>query len=235
MVGQELLQRLQFMKVEPEHVLDLGCGVGKEARALATSYPQAQVYGMDLAFSFVEEARKEADTTVKWVVADGQILPLRADSVDLIFANLLLPWIKDYHHLLREWRRVLRPQGLLLFSSLGPATFKEWTATEERTVLPALIDMHHIGDALVEAGFADPILETEELTFTYPSLVALTAELEKTGMFSKATKVLTVPACENLFPLSFEVVYGHAWSPSVKGFKPDSEGVVKIPLSQLKK
>lgn len=235
-VAQEMLNRLKLMKLRPRQIVDLGCGAGTEAQALAQCYPEAQVCGIDLAQSFLQYGKKQSGKELTWVVADSQILPLRGDSVDLIFANLLLPWVNGPTALLREWRRILRPNGLLLFSCLGPATFNEWQTIENAAFLPSLVDMHHVGDSLLTEGFADPVLEMENLTLTYRSQEQLQAELAHSGMSPfMAVGEVNLPSCDGIFPVTFEVVYGHAWCPAMKGFRPDDQGVARIPVSQLKK
>jgi malonyl-CoA O-methyltransferase len=135
--------------------------------------------------------------------------------------------------LLREWRRILRPKGLLIFSCLGPDTFKEWKAVAAANFLPRLVDMHHTGDALLEEGFLDPVLEVEEITLTYRSERQRFIELAKSGMQPEGTEGAALAAADGLYPVTFEVVYGHAWCPPVKGFKSDEQGVVRIPVSEL--
>jgi malonyl-CoA O-methyltransferase len=233
--AKELFNRLDLMKLQPKRILDVGCGLGMDTSRFAERYPEAQVYGLDLAEVFLQYGKKQvqaAGTQVDWIVADSHSLPLRSHSVDLIFANLLLPWVEQPAVLLREWRRILRPQGLVLFSCLGPDTFQECTV--EAKFLPGLVDMHNVGDALLREGFVDPVLEVENLTLAYRSEEQLQCELTQSGMQKEETS-LGFPAQEAVFPVTFELVYGHAFCPATKGFKPDDQGVVKIPLSQLKK
>jgi len=234
-IAAGMLERLQWMTLQPTQVLDVGCGTGMDMQRLAERYPQAQIWGMDLAQSFVNYGKKQRTGRLAWAVADGPSLPLRSHSVDLIFANLLLPYVEQPAVLLREWRRVLRPNGLLLFSCLGPDTCKEWQGVEKNCLIPYLADLHNIGDALVEQGFADPVLEVENLQLVYRGTALGCEELVKNGIRTPDAPVMEWTPHEGAYPLTFEVVYAHAFCPATKGFKPDAQGVVKIPISQLKK
>lgn len=229
-VAEEMLTRLQVVKLSAQWILDLGCGVGADLPGLTQRFPEAEIIGMDCSELYLDYGKRQAHHQGHWIAADAGSLPLASHSVDLIFANLLLPWSSDPLALLKEWRRVLRPGGLLFFSCLGPDTFKQ-TQTE---FLPGLVDMHEVGDALLEQGYVDPVLEVEDLTLTYPTLKRLQSELEKSGMLKKGLKVNDITTVDGVFPISYEVIYGHAWCPVVKAFKSDKEGVVKVPISHLK-
>lgn len=222
-----MLDRLQWVSLQPKQVLDLGCGLGADLPALQARFPAAQVYGIDWAEDFLTAGKRE-QPKADLIVADAAILPLVSHSVDLIFANLLIPWCPHPKILLREWRRVLRPHGLLFFSCLGPDTFKEWQGVENLNFLPSLVDMHRVGDALVEEGFIDPVLEVEEFAFTYTSQEKLQQEMQKSGLIASA-----IPPTAPL-AATFEIVYAHAWCPATKGFKANEQGEVRIPISQLR-
>ncbi len=144
------------------------------------------------------------------------------DSIDLIVSNLDLSWCADMDALFREWRKLLRPEGLLMFTSLGPATLSEI----ELEPLPQWMDMHHVGDALLKAGFADPVLDVEHFEMKYQDKTQVLSDLAKIGITEVNTSALS---------LSYEVVYGHAWCPAIKdNFSADSDGVAKIPLAALR-
>ncbi len=234
-IAKEMLNRLEWIKLNPKQIIDVGCGIGADTQALALHYPEAAVYGIDQQQAFLEYGKSQKSRT-SWLAADCCNLPFRSQSVDLIFANLLLPWIKNPALVLREWRRILRPEGLIFFSCLGPDTFKEWQLVGNTALLPQLIDMHHIGDALLEAGFSDPVLEVENLTFTYRSKEQCQQELEKSGIWPEEESIdaQLLAVHETRFPVTFEVIYAHAFCPAVKGFKPDEEGLVRIPVGELR-
>lgn len=232
-MAQGLFQRLEWMKLSPRRILEAGCGVGADLAALTRRYPEAQVLGIDLAQSFLQSGR-EVGQSAALVCADTLSLPLAKQSVDFIYANLLLPWCPNIVPVLKEWRRILRPQGLLLFSCLGPDSFKEWRDSKGAAFLPGLIDMHEIGDLLLATGFADPVLEVEDITLTYRSQKQLQDELEKSGMQQSGHPLNDLSFPDNIYPVTFEVIYAHAWCPAETGFAADKQGTVKIPVSQLK-
>lgn len=236
-VAAAMIERLQMVTLHPKAIVDLGCGTGIDLAALGAHFPAAEVYGLDLAEDFLlagksELALQNLPRPPQWIMADAASLPFFTASVDLIFANLLLPWCSHPKPMLREWRRILRPQGLLVFSCLGPDSFKEWSQIENFTLLPSLVDMHIVGDALIAEGFVDPVMEVEELYFTYTSEEKLRQELCQSGF----VKQDQLPRTQAL-PLTttFEIIYAHAWCPAHKGFKANAQGTVNIPVSELRK
>lgn len=145
-------------------------------------------------------------------------------SVDLIVSNLCDLHSADGHALFREWRRLLRPEGLLMFASYGPNTLSEIAGQEIN--LPHFIDMHNVGDALVQAGFADPVLDVEHFEIQYQNTDQILCDLNMMGITE-----LQHPALS----LTYEIVYGHAWCPEKSDdFMADAEGVAKIPLAALR-
>lgn len=228
-----MLNRLHGIILQPKQILDVGCGIGTDLLTLSQRFPAAQVYGLDLAEDFLIYGKRQQASTIfsekiNFIVADAISLPFSSHSVDLIFANLLIPWCAHPKQLLREWRRVLRPHGLLFFSCLGPDTFKEWQGLEGLYFLPSLVDMHIVGDALVEEGFVDPVLEVDQLHFTYRCPEKLEKEMRRSGLLAKM--MLSYPPMTT----TFEVIYAHAWCPATKGFKANAQGEVSVPISQLR-
>jgi malonyl-CoA O-methyltransferase len=164
--------------------------------------------------------------------ADAHRLPLRSQSFDLVLSNLLLEWCHDPDAVFAEAARVLRPQGLFTFTTVGPDTLKEvrelWRGIDPFTHVHRFIDMHDFGDALVRAGFAEPVMDTERLTVTYSNLSALVAEIRGSGahniaqgrshgLTGRARGTAVRSRSEELLrngPLriSVEVIHGHAWS-----------------------
>lgn len=237
-VGQRLLDRLDLMRIAPRTVLDLGCGTGRISARLHTRYPQATLVTADLAHAMLQAARGHGAPAGTLLGADAHRLPLADRSVDLLFSNLMLQWCLDLDTVFAELRRVLRPGGLLLFTTFGPDTLGElrasWAEVDDRNHVNAFFDMHDIGDLMVRARFADPVLDCERLTVTYDELHGLLRDLKAIGAHNstvgrprgltgrRALRVLT-DAYETFrdaagrLPATYEVVYGHAWIPADDG------------------
>ncbi len=260
-VGARLLERLELIRLEPAVVVDLGCGTGLATRALMDRYTRARVHGLDLAPAMLAAARKRAPWLRKLQVicADIEALPLADASVDLLFSNLCFQWAGDLERLFAECRRVLKPGGLLLFSTLGPDTLRElrqaWRAVDGYNHVNAFIDMHDVGDALVRARLADPVMDVERLTLTYREVDALMRELKALGAHNVSAgrargltgkgRLRALRAAyegfrrDGVLPASYEVVYGHAWAPLPGERKPHGPhgepGIATFPLAGLKK
>ena len=184
----ELLRRLEVLRMEPEVVVDLGAGTGQASIALKRRYPGGRVVAMDIAHGMLLQARKRQTLLRRFdrVVADAAALPLRNASVDMLFSSLMLQWCNDPDQVLRECRRVLRPGGVLHFTTLGPDTLvelrKSWQAADPgHAHVNRFIDMHDLGDALVRAGFAEPVLDVERYTLTYDDARGLMRDLKEIG------------------------------------------------------
>jgi malonyl-CoA O-methyltransferase len=173
-VRDELLGRLDVLRMQPAAVVDLGAGTGQGTIALKRRYPGSRVVAMDLAPGMLRQARKRQTLLRRFdrVVADAAALPVGDATLDMIFSSLMLQWCNDPDRVLRECRRALRPGGVLHFTTLGPDTLVElrrsWQAADpSHAHVNRFIDMHDLGDALVRAGFAEPVLDVERYTLTY--------------------------------------------------------------------
>lgn len=231
-IADRMLARLDVVKQMPQTILDAGCGTGYCTRALTKRYRHARVTGLDLAWPMTARAKRAAGwfARARFVCGDIEALPLPSASLDLIASNLTLQWC-DLDVSLAELRRVLRPGGLLMFTSFGPDTLKElraaWQAADADVHVHAFIDMHDIGDALMRAGFADPVMDVDRLTLTYASVEHMLRDLKELGASNAArgrARALTgksryarfkaayqVLAHDGRIPATYEVVYGHAW------------------------
>ena len=250
-VAQRLLERLDLMKLEPARVLDLGCGTGYCIPELMSRYKRADIVALDIARPMLEQARRRG----RWlhrprcVCGDAERLPFEDESFDLVFSNLMLQWCVDLDAAFAELQRVLRPGGLLLFTSFGPDTLKElrdsWAQVDGDTHVNAFLDMHDVGDALVKTRFADPVMDVERITVTYPDVWKLMRELKQIGahnvtagrprgLTGKSHMQQLVNAYERyrqagVLPASYEIVNGHAWATSVSGEAMVSIEGVKAP------
>ena len=236
--GQELLTRLDWMTLKPQLILDVGCGTGEMSQYLQTRYPDAQVLGLDLSDAMLLHAKSHVEP-LAFVCADAARLPFGDQTVDLIFANFLLPWHADVTALFTEWRRVLRPEGLLVFTLLGPDTLREWQDKFNPEHMPQRADMHDIGDLLLRTGFADPVLDVDYTTITYRKKERFVAELHATGMWVPDANTLAQtalsPSPEGTWDLTFEVVYAHAFVGHANLGVAAVDGVAHVPLAHLRR
>jgi malonyl-CoA O-methyltransferase len=237
-VQRRLLERLDWIRLDPRRVIDLGCGPGGALQPLARRYRKARVTGLDLAPAMAARARTRSFRLRRpWAVcADMEQLPFADRSFDLAVSAAALQWANDLDQVFAEVRRVVAPGGLWLFATFGPDTLKElraaFAAVEGAAALHvnAFIDMHDIGDALVRAGFADPVMDQEAITVTYADLGGLLRDLRGVGVRNAlsgrgrglfgprrlravADAYASQHGQKGRLPASWEVVYGHAWVP----------------------
>jgi malonyl-CoA O-methyltransferase len=253
-VRDNLLARLELTTLKPAVVLDAGAGTGHATRALKRRYPKATVIALDLSGQML----KVAATRSSWLrpferlQADAGLLPFKDGSIDLIVSSLMLQWC-DPDAVFTEFRRVLAPHGLLTFSTFGPDTLRElrgaWAQVDASTHVHRFIDMHDLGDALVRAGFSEPVLDVERFTLKYLDVRKMAADLKATGAHNATagrSKGLTSPRKfarmqaayersrdEGRLPATYEVVFAHAWVPAQSRRRgPDAAGVS---LEELKR
>jgi malonyl-CoA O-methyltransferase len=262
--GDELLDRLSLVTLQPKCILDLGVGTGRNLNLLAKRYPEAQLLALDIAPAMLQQARQhyqKATGIKRWLsfakrpyylAGDAELLPLADNSVDLVFANLALQWC-DPRISFAEIQRILRPDGLLMFTTLGPDTLRElrqsWAKVDDYPHVNMFYDMHDVGEAMMAAGLAEPVLDTDRYTLTYDTAMALMKDLKilgarnvnsgrRKGLTGKDTIKHVADAYEqfrrdNLLPATYEVVYGHAWGGQLKQQK--LEGEIRIPISQIQR
>jgi malonyl-CoA O-methyltransferase len=252
-VRVELLERLELVRIDPAAVLDLGSGTGHAAQELQARYPRGQVVALDIAESMLLEAGRRRKPFGR-VCADAAALPFRSGSFDIVMSSLMLQWCNDPDQVFAECRRVLRPGGLLSFATFGPDTLIElrraWKAADGRVHVSRFIDMHDLGDALMRAGMAEPVMDVDRLTLSYGEVRDLMTELKAIGahnasagrprgLTGKGAMARMLSAYENLrceagLPATYEVVYGQAWRPESEPSQRDpATGEVRVPLVHL--
>lgn len=244
-IGSRMLERLDYVKIAPRRVLDLGCGTGASLLALGERYPKALVLGADFSEAMLGAARGQR-SQLHWLLpfmrkrqaallaADAQSLPFKPGTFDLLWSNLMLHWLDDPLPVLREMLRTLDVGGLVMFSTFGPDTLKELRASfsDGKSHTQRFADMHDYGDMLVECGFSDPVMDAEVLTVTYASFDDLLRDLRQGGAscamidrqrglsgrsaWQAARDAYETRRQDGRLPATFEVVYGHAWKAPAK-------------------
>ncbi len=228
-----LFERLQPVVVKARNVLDLGCATGSAGHDLGRQFRRARLWCVDLSANMLQAAASKRRRFGKqaFVQADARALPFADGSMDVVFCNLLLPWVGNPDALFDEVSRVLTRGGLFLFATLGPdslATIREaWRTVDAGEHVNHFHDMHDIGDGLVRAGLADPVLDVDRLTISYESCEALYADLTATGArnslarrpaalcgrrrFARMQETLEKSAANGKILVELELVYGHCW------------------------
>jgi malonyl-CoA O-methyltransferase len=255
-VRGELLERLDYVQLVPSVVLDLGAGTGHATRALRRRYARALVVAADVSPGMLQAAGRQRSFWRRFerVCADAYRLPFASASIDLVFSSLMLQWCEDLDAVFGEIRRVLKPGGLLTFSSLGPDTLRElraaWTAVDNTAHVNRFIDMHDVGDALGRVGFADPVLDVDRHIDHYREVRDLMHDLKSLGAHNVASgrrRGLTgrralaamIAAYETQrrpegLPATYEVVYGSAWgAPPQKRREADAE--TRVPVNEIRR
>jgi malonyl-CoA O-methyltransferase len=277
-IAQRMRERLDYIKVSPASVLDAGCGAGDDMPALRERFPEAPVFGTDLSHAMLMRAKGQDAADTSWrrflpatlgkalgargprvAQADFSALPFAHGAFDFIWSNLALHWHSRPDLVFPEWQRVLKVNGLLMFSTLGPDTLRELRGAyaeveaahgvATRAHVIDFVDMHDLGDMLVESGFEIPVMDQETLTITYRSPESLLADVRRWGAYpferdanggarggpaaSRRLHTALIAALEarrradGTIPLTFEVIYGHAWK-AVPRTTAEGHGIVRL-------
>ena len=255
------LERLQMLKLEPSTILDIGSGTGKSVRGLQTQFPKSHVIASDVAMPmlmYLNQMQASLQHKASIVCCDAEKLSIKDESVDLIFSTSTFQWCEDLNLVFTECLRILKPDGVLVFTSFGPDTLKElrqsWACVDQQDHVHQFIDMHYIGDLLLANNYTDPVVDMELITIEYQHVRQLLKDLKDTGSRSKFDieennfssglmgknkfqqfEVAYESHRQNngLLPASYEIIYGYARKLSLTNDKmPASE--VRIPISQIK-
>ena len=250
-IRTRMLERLELVKITPQVILDAGCGTGHASAALGKRYGGSSVISLDLALGMLQQTlghypllkRILGGKRPAALCADIEQLPLSDHSVDLVWSNVAIQWCNNLDQAFGEMARVLRTDGLLMFSTFGPDTLKELRVAsgDGHVHVSRFIDMHDIGDALVRAGFSDPVLDVERFVLTYDDVMAIMRDLKAIGannaatgrargllgrgFLSRLTAAYEQFRHEGKLPATYEVIYGHAWKP-----QPKQPGVATVTL-----
>ncbi|NOX43304.1 MAG: malonyl-ACP O-methyltransferase BioC [Gammaproteobacteria bacterium] len=234
-IGQRLLQRLELINIQPQRVIDIGAGIGTQSKLLAQYYKNAKIIALDLSINMLQHGKDRTNTKHHYVCGDAECLPFANESLDLIFSNLTLQWCNNLDHTFFELQRILKPGGLLIFSTLGPDTLHElrssWKTVDDYNHVNAFMDMHDIGDAMIRFQLADPVMDVENIKMTYQDVYRLMKDLKSlgahnvtagrpSGLTTKSRIQKMQTAYEQyrqagVLPATYEIVYGHAWKPDL--------------------
>lgn len=260
-VEDQLLERLDAIKLPPQRLLDIGCGPGRGAQALRRAFPNAQIVALDFALPMLAQIPVKSrwnpftEAPIHRVAGDAAMLPLVGECADVLFSNLCIQWCLDLAALFAEWRRVLKVDALVAFTSFGPDTLIElrgaWAQVDQGAHVNRFLDMHDVGDALLRAGFKDPVLSTERYTLSYPNVRALLAELKaigatnalnarRSGLGGKAAIAQMIQHYpvdpDGRISATYEIVFAQAYAPAA-GAPIRSAGaeIASVPVSAIRR
>ncbi len=258
-VVDRLIESFEQIKIKPAVILDLGSGTGYGSRHLKQHFKKAQIFQMDLSTEMLTISRKQSPRFFSkhhFFSGDAHKIPLSDKSVDLVFSSLMLQWCNDPDAVFAEIKRILKPNGVFLFTSFGPDTLKElresWRQVDEEVHINVFTDMHDIGDSLVRNGMDAPVLSVEHIVLTYKECMHLMRELKNIGAHNvnrgrrktltgkqrlekviKHYETFRQSNQDNKLPATYEVIYGHAWKP--ENSKTGNGGSTQsVSLDQLK-
>lgn len=270
-VAEHLRERLELTTVEPNIILDMGAGTGILTKKIIQEYPKATIIAMDMSEQMLQRAtfnlrEKSILQKIKQpfrpkkktlICADANQIPLADNSVDLLVSNLMLQWCDDLDAVLAEFKRVLKPDALLMVTSFGPDTLKElrqaWAEIDDDEHVNTFIDMHDFGDALIRNGFGQPVMDVENFTLTYQKPIGVLKDLKaigatsaskgrRAGLTGKQRFTAMLDAYEKqrkngLIPATFEVIHGHAWAGQeiMKGPNRNRTNIHEITLDEFGK
>ena len=258
-VCEELLQRLDLTNLKPDVVLDVGCGTGLGTQGLLKKYKKSKVLSLDLSPEMLRQTKTKGGLLrkPKLICADAEDIPLQDESVDLVFSSLMLQWC-DYKKVFAEFKRILKPNGLLMFTTFGPDTLMElkssWATVDNHAHVNDFTDMHDLGDELIQVGLAEPVMDMDMMTLTYKDAVSVMADLKAIGANTtlknqtrSTEQGLVTPGklrrviesyesyrANGLVPASYEVLYGHAWKTQQRQKKIE-QLEFSISIEQIKK
>lgn len=255
-IGNRLLERLTLFPQCPQRILDIGSGTGHFTRQLQNAYKESEITGVDLAYGMCQIAKSNNQTqnNPKYLCADAAKLPFPRRSMDLIVSNLTLQWCFPIESTMQALYDVLKPEGEIFFATLGPQTLhecrKSFSGVDDSQHVHPFYELISVGNAMLNAGFQEPVVDRELLTITYADLMSLFKDLKGTGVQNKLSnrkqgclsrkqlqKVLSnyeaLRLPDGMYPLTFEVIYGHARKPALHRHRQDPDGLVRIAADHI--
>lgn len=251
LTGGTLIERLQILKINPKKILDIGAGTGQLAEHLNKLYPTASIYNLDLAEQRLQISKRNEHRLA--ICTDMHTLPFIDECFDLITTNLCWHWINNVSQTISEAHRVLKPNGAIVLASLGPDSLHELkTAFAEVSAhahISPFLDMHDLGDALLKAGFADPVIDVEYINLELQNLQQLFDMLKNTGESNYLTTRHQGLHNKNLIEkvkavyqkhqktqtpyATIEIIFAYAWRKD----KPQKliNNEIHIPISKIRK
>ena len=242
---KRMFERLSnFFKIHPKIFLDLGCAYSKSSLYARKSYPKIKYLGLDLSLEMLKIYGKKTTFFEKFkknktlLCADQENLPLKNSSIDIVFSNLTSNFSLFSDFFYREVFRVCKSSGLFFFSFLGPNTLRELRRANEELKFELKVhnfsDIHDVGDKLIKLGFENPVMDSENILLKYNSFSKFINDLRNNGanyyshsqhaFFKKKNYVKLLNYFDKNrdsnkeIPITFEVIYGHAWKPKSLGF-----------------
>ncbi len=259
-IAGRMAERLALFRMTPNRVVDWGSFLGAGAPSLTAAYPDAALIAVEPSESLAARSRQALRspwwTARRWTAAPADVIVesegLPATDAQLVWANMVLHAVKDPPALMQRWHRMLAAGGFIMFSCLGPDTGRELRALYARLGWPAptidFVDMHDLGDMLLHAGFADPVMDQESLTVRWDSAPALCKDLRLLGGNASPTRSsgLRTPRwrtrlhhelealrdASGRFSLTFEIVYGHAFKAAPPMATPAE---TQVPLEEMRR
>ena len=230
-IAKRLLERLDHIQIDPKNILDLGSGTGCVTKELAIRFPQANIISLDLSYNMLSYAKNNQQASTAYLCNDAETLAIKDTCIDFIFSNCAFQWVQSLPKLFKEITRTLTEDGMFLFSTFGPDTLIElkkcFAKIDNYKHVNNFVDLHTIGDLLLQCKLTNPVVDIEKIVFQYANLSSILNSLKKTGAtnldlkrnkgcFTQSlVKNLSTEysnfAVANKLPATFEVIYGHAW------------------------
>lgn len=253
-INQRQIKRLDVISIEPKRILDCGCGTGQGTQLLFKRFKKAEIVSIDLSKNMLQQskAKKRWRQNNLFAQANTELLPFKNNSFDFVYSNLMLHWCNDLNKVFSEWQRVLKPNGLLMFTVFGPDTLQELRIAMQKIMpeqaLHSFVDIHDLGDALIKNRMVDPVMDVDNIKMEYNSAEDFLKDLHalggrnlnsarvktlKTSRFSDKLKHELNALKNEKLTISYEIIYGHAWASDLSQ-QSIKNNVVNIPIQSLK-